>query len=511
MNTPFFVEEKISPPGIIRQTSLIWISLAITFLLIMGWILTRVGTPISPTQQTNTGPVWGTKPVLGYFLLTASLSDTLRTELNLTDGQYQKIRNIAQDEVARINELESESAIVLKDKELTLAEKRAWIEEIGYNQRLLKVLDASQQSLKGVIPPITYRRLVNWIENRWQLERKLHGSLLKASSARTFRVFATRFDSGGSYIVALPDKCVKFANAGNSVCADDGYEVNQNYSVSLHYKGGTTAKVLESGPWNIDDAYWATAGDPTPRRMFADLPLGMPEAQAAYFNNYNGGLDQFGRKVSAPYGIDLGRQVSIDIGLEPGNNDWIDVTFLWTKGWESGSDDDSVSSGSVPEVIIPVEIATPLADGSIIHEVQQGQALLHIANAYEIELAQLFEFNNLSFDSIIQPGDRLIVQPAKVTLTPTPNEDLERLVTIEATPVSAKPSPTPIKRTSTPQAASNATIETSQPSAMDEGSAQGSVLFIQQLGIDTILIVIVVLFLLGLILVLFGRVLKGDS
>ena len=91
----------------------------------------------------------------------------------------------------------------------------------------------------------------------------------------------------------------------------------------------------ETGPWNVDDTYWATSGDPL-RRMFADLPLGMPQAQAAYFDGYNGGLDQYGRKVTGPFGIDLSRQVSKDIGLKPGNNDWVTVSFMWTENWGAG-------------------------------------------------------------------------------------------------------------------------------------------------------------------------------
>ena len=75
--------------------------------------------------------------------------------------------------------------------------------------------------------------------------------------------------------------------------------------------------------------------------MFADLPAGMPEAQAAFFDGYNGGVDQYGREVIAPFGIDLGRQVSIDIGLEPGNNDWINITFAWTEGWDKPKKSDS--------------------------------------------------------------------------------------------------------------------------------------------------------------------------
>jgi len=37
----------------------------------------------------------------------------------------------------------------------------------------------------------------------------------------------------------------------------------------------------------IDDNYWAGPKSPRPRRMFTDLPVGMPEAQAAFQNGYN--------------------------------------------------------------------------------------------------------------------------------------------------------------------------------------------------------------------------------
>ncbi|MBT9260247.1 MAG: hypothetical protein KM310_10950 [Clostridiales bacterium] len=49
--------------------------------------------------------------------------------------------------------------------------------------------------------------------------------------------------------------------------------------------------------------------------MFKDLPLGKPEAQAAFYEGYNGGEDQFGRKVTNPAGIDLTPYVASQLGL----------------------------------------------------------------------------------------------------------------------------------------------------------------------------------------------------
>jgi len=65
--------------------------------------------------------------------------------------------------------------------------------------------------------------------------------------------------------------------------------------------------------------------------MWKDLPQGKPEAQAAYQDGYNGGYDQFGRRPANPAGIDLADGTFwYDLGLS--NNDWVNVTYLWTSG-----------------------------------------------------------------------------------------------------------------------------------------------------------------------------------
>jgi LysM repeat protein len=64
--------------------------------------------------------------------------------------------------------------------------------------------------------------------------------------------------------------------------------------------------------------------------------------------------------------------------------------------------------------------ATANPDGSVIHVVQSGQTLTGIANVYEVELSELLKLNNLTLQSIIQPGDRILVvagQPGTGTLT----------------------------------------------------------------------------------------------
>ncbi len=84
------------------------------------------------------------------------------------------------------------------------------------------------------------------------------------------------------------------------------------------------APVWDVGPWNTRDDFWNYS-----RQMWPSLPRGVPEAQAAYQNGFNGGRDQFGRTVTNPSGIDLADGTFWDgVGLR--DNAWVTVTFLWT-------------------------------------------------------------------------------------------------------------------------------------------------------------------------------------
>jgi hypothetical protein len=64
------------------------------------------------------------------------------------------------------------------------------------------------------------------------------------------------------------------------------------------------------------------------RQSWRDLPQGLPQAQAAFQDGYNGGRDQFGRRVRNPAGIDLADGIYFDtLGLR--DNQWVTVDYLW--------------------------------------------------------------------------------------------------------------------------------------------------------------------------------------
>ena len=103
----------------------------------------------------------------------------------------------------------------------------------------------------------------------------------------------------------------------------------------------------------------------------------------------------------------------------------------YVSGQECGSSSSSSTGGTsqpgtgssvVSQLIVPVKIATPDADGKIYHVVQAGQSFWSIAISYQITIDDLEKWNNLSRNTPLQSGQRLFI-PGKDTegyATPTP-------------------------------------------------------------------------------------------
>ncbi|KRV48172.1 hypothetical protein AQ490_26280 [Wenjunlia vitaminophila] len=148
----------------------------------------------------------------------------------------------------------------------------------------------------------------------------------------TYRLFATREGLVGGTTanghVIQPDDHFVALPSRRGLSPKDGWD----YAVEVCGPARCeTAPVWDVGPWNTRDDYWNPADQ---REMWWDLPQGRPEAQAAYLEGYNGGLDEFGRRVANPAGIDLADGTFYNVGLN--DNGWVDVTFLWT-GEQAGT------------------------------------------------------------------------------------------------------------------------------------------------------------------------------
>ncbi|MFJ3403952.1 hypothetical protein [Promicromonospora sp. NPDC090134] len=155
------------------------------------------------------------------------------------------------------------------------------------------------------------------------------------SGERAYTVYATREGLVGGttangHVITSRDHFVALPSRR-------GLSSNNSGSYSVRVCAASTgrcayAPVWDVGPWNTTDDHWNASGT---RQSWADLPQGKPQAQAAYQDGYNGGLDGFGRRVANPAGIDLADGTFWD-GLGLTDNAWTTVTYLWTGSGPKG-------------------------------------------------------------------------------------------------------------------------------------------------------------------------------
>jgi LysM repeat protein len=171
---------------------------------------------------------------------------------------------------------------------------------------------------------------------------------------------------------------------------------------SAGYGGGATVWATEnfavsSGGWGIDEimAAWA---DPDHMR---------PAVEAAYCH------------------------VGAGVAQTSDGRYYYVLQAAYVAGQECGSSSPSSPGGnpqpgSVPnpvsQIIIPVKIATPDAEGRIFHEVQAGQSFWSIAIAYQITIRDIEVWNNLSRNIPLKAGQRLFIpnENTEGYATPTP-------------------------------------------------------------------------------------------
>ncbi len=145
---------------------------------------------------------------------------------------------------------------------------------------------------------------------------------LQPAAAVTYRVYATREGLVGGttangHVIANRDHFVALPSRRQ-------LDANGSHTYQVTVCNGSrceTDPIWDVGPWNTKDDYWDS-----PRESWTDLAVGLPEAQAAYQNGYNGGHDEFGRQVANPAGIDLADGTFWD-ALGMTDNGYVTVTF----------------------------------------------------------------------------------------------------------------------------------------------------------------------------------------
>jgi peptidoglycan hydrolase-like protein with peptidoglycan-binding domain len=194
------------------------------------------------------------------------------------------------------------------------------------------------------------------------------------------RVFATREGLvGGStanghvirsrdHFVALPSRRGLSANGSTQ------------FSVRVCNPGNgrcETAPVWDVGPWNTHDDYWNS-----PREQHNDLPRGKPAAQAAFQDGYNGGKDEFGRRVGNPAGIDLADGTFLD-GLGMSDNGFVTVTYLWTTGGTPTPTWPVLSQGASGERVATVQLLLDQAGANLTVDSDFGPATAAAVRSFQ--------------------------------------------------------------------------------------------------------------------------------
>jgi LysM repeat protein len=140
-----------------------------------------------------------------------------------------------------------------------------------------------------------------------------------------------------------------------------------------------------------------------------------------------------------------------DIGAAAGEKDGMVYYTLLTgyvAGGYSAKSTVPVAQPAAPVYVPPpIVVATPQANGSIVHVVQPGQVLWAIADAYNVRIQDLVILNHLGLNAILYPGDEILIRAA---LTPTATA-----TALPTTTPSATPTETPSPPTSTPGPASD--------------------------------------------------------
>jgi LysM repeat protein len=166
--------------------------------------------------------------------------------------------------------------------------------------------------------------------------------------------------------------------------------------------------------------------------------------------------------------------------------------------------------------LVPITVATPRSDGAIIHVVQYGQFLENIAKAYDISLQELLEQNYLNQNTVIFPGDKLLIKPSttpngSATDNPTPAQASSSTSDGAPTSISTaqpkRPTPTPSPATVTPIALA-AAVEPIDPGDTAPGGALVQSAEETHVGPDYLLIIVFVLAVVGGGLIALGTAVK---
>lgn len=265
------------------------------------------------------------KPVLSVLFSDPQNIEEFRKEFDLTGSEIEEVRAAVRSENERLSEEYAESErIVESSKALSKDQIKSKIAASDYDETVSAAVARTKTDIEALLPEDRRDDLKGWVDEQWGQEARAASTEDSAEVVTTrsggralrCRVFATQYIGHTRYEAALPHRKLKFGN-------------QPRVSIRrVHGKHRVTPRIKEVGPWNTYDNYWAARRH---RTMWKNLRRCRPEAEAAYYNNYNRGRDEFGRKVLNPAGVDLTPVVARGIGLRKYQNAWVYVTYPWIR------------------------------------------------------------------------------------------------------------------------------------------------------------------------------------
>ncbi len=159
----------------------------------------------------------------------------------------------------------------------------------------------------------------------------------------------------------------------------------------------------------LGDSDIGTSSDPPVSQVIIPVKIATPDEDGRIYH-----IVQSGQSF---WSIAIAYRITIN-DLEVWNNLSRDSgLFIGQKLFIPSS---STEGYATPTPVGMVQLATPDAEGKIVHEVQPYQVLIKIANAYQTQLETILALNGLQADWPLQIGQKLLIDPGDVTLTPTP-------------------------------------------------------------------------------------------
>lgn len=263
------------------------------------------------------------KPVISFLLSDKENLRDFRKTFDLDGRETEKVLSLVRAENKRLAEEYAESEeLVAANSSLPDEKVAEKIIASDYDETVSSAVEDTKDGLTALLAEGGDARLAAWVDGRWReavagSSEGGTGRIVESKSKRTLvcdKIFATQYKGYTRFEAALPHRELKFG---------DRPEVPIKRG-----KRSIRPRVKEVGPWNTYDNYWRSGKN---RDMWRDLRRCVPEARAAYFNNYNNGKDEFGRKVLNPAGVDLTPRAARRLGLDRYQNAYVTVRFPWVK------------------------------------------------------------------------------------------------------------------------------------------------------------------------------------